>query len=110
MAPLTLGTSDRAGRGRVFASPHDFNRQLSDWLVKANTRLVRRIGARPTERIGADRAAMLVLPPVVPQVGIKTRVRLPRDGTVNLTVGVSRYGRIAGCEIRQLACPATDFR
>ena len=65
--------------GRVFTSPHDFNRQLRDWLVKANTRLVRRIGARPTERIGTDRTAMLALPPVVPQVGIKTRVRLPRD-------------------------------
>jgi hypothetical protein len=31
-------------------------------------------------------------------------------GTVNLPVGVSRYGRLAGCAIRRLACPATDFR
>jgi hypothetical protein len=37
-------------------------------------------------------------------------VETPHAGTVNLTVGVSRYGRIAGCAIRQLACPATDFR
>lgn len=65
--------------GRDFASPHDFNTQLGDWLVRANTRLVRRTGARPVDLLAADQAAMLVLPPVAPQVGITTRVRLPRD-------------------------------
>lgn len=65
--------------GRSFASPADFNTQLTDWLTKANTRQVRRIGATPVERIGVDRAAMLTLPPVVSGIGIGARVRLPRD-------------------------------
>lgn len=65
--------------GRVFESPADFNRQMSDWLTKANTRQVRRIRATPVERIGVDRAAMLALPPVVSGIGLDTHVRLPRD-------------------------------
>jgi hypothetical protein len=65
--------------GRVFESPADFNTQMSDWLIKANTRQVRRVRAAPVERIGADRAAMLALPPVVSGIGIGTHVRLPRD-------------------------------
>lgn len=65
--------------GRSFESPDDFNAQMDSWLQRANTRLVRRIRARPEERIGIDRAAMLTLPPVAPGIGIRTRVRLPRD-------------------------------
>lgn len=70
--------------GRRFNSPADFNSQLADWLARANTRLVRRIGARPSERIGIDQAAMLSLPPVAPVTGIQTRVRLPRDYYVRI--------------------------
>lgn len=65
--------------GRAFQSPADFNSQLADWLQRANTRTVRRIAARPVDLIGTDRAAMLMLPPIAPTVGIATRVRLPRD-------------------------------
>lgn len=65
--------------GRAFRSPTDFNTQLVDWLARANTRLVRRIQARPVDRIGVDRAAMLSLAPVAPVTGLQSRVRLPRD-------------------------------
>ena len=70
--------------GRSFGSPQDFNAQLSSWLGKANGRVHRSIDARPAERWEPDRAAMLPLPPVPPQVGWHTSVRLPRDHYVRL--------------------------
>jgi len=65
--------------GREFTSPADFNTQLTDWLVLANGRTIRSLGARPSELIGADRAKMLALPPIDPTVGFAQRVRLGRD-------------------------------
>lgn len=65
--------------GRTFTSGTDFNTQLADWLPKANNRLVRATGARPVDLIGADRAAMGVLPPLAPATGTRARVRLGRD-------------------------------
>jgi transposase len=70
--------------GRVFASPADFNAQLTAWLVRANSRRHRAIECRPVDRLETDRAAMLALPPVVPQVGWSNWVRLPRDHYVRL--------------------------
>lgn len=70
--------------GRSFASPADFNDQFSDWLATANTRVVRTIGARPTDRLDTDRAAMLALPPVPPVVGWRNQVRLGRDYYVRI--------------------------
>jgi transposase len=70
--------------GRSFASPADFNAQLADWLVRANQRQYRRLGCRPIDRWEADRAAMLVLPPVAPVVGWRLTTRLPRDHYVRL--------------------------
>ena len=55
--------------GRTFASPADFNAQLADWLAVVNTRPRRALGCAPADRIGADRAAMLALPPVAPAAG-----------------------------------------
>lgn len=65
--------------GRTFASPGDFNAQLTDWLAIANARVVRTIKTRPVDLLDADRAAMLALPPVAPVVGWANRVRLSRD-------------------------------
>ena len=70
--------------GREFESPADFDDQFTDWLTKANSRVVRTITARPVELLDADRAAMLPLPPVAPAVGWVNRVRLGRDYYVRL--------------------------
>jgi transposase len=65
--------------GRSFESPADFNAQFADWLAIANARVVRTIKAKPIERVDADKAAMLPLPPLPPPVGWVNRVRLGRD-------------------------------
>ena len=70
--------------GRSFCSPADFNTQLSDWLVRANSRTVRSIGGRPIELLAADRAAMLALPPMAPPTGLAARMRLARDHYVRV--------------------------
>jgi hypothetical protein len=70
--------------GRTFASPADFNAQFSDWLTRANTRVVRTIKAAPVELLEADRAAMLALPPIPLHLGWRNRVRLGRDYYVRL--------------------------
>jgi len=70
--------------GRAFSSPEDFNTQLTDWLVRANQRHHRRLGCPPIDRWNADRAAMLVLPPVAPVTGWRLSTRLPRDHYVRL--------------------------
>jgi transposase len=65
--------------GRSFASPGDFNAQLADWLAVVNQRPRRVLGCAPADRIDADRAAMLPLPPVAPVTGWCSSLRLPRD-------------------------------
>ena len=70
--------------GREFASPADFNAQLAGFLDRANTRLHRALGCRPADRIEADRAAMIALPPVAPVTGWRRSARLPRDHYVRL--------------------------
>jgi transposase len=70
--------------GRTFSSPADFNSQLQAWLGIANQRRKRSLGCAPADRIGADRAAMLALPPVPPATGWENTLRLPRDHYVRL--------------------------
>ncbi len=70
--------------GRTFGSPTDFNAQLADWLGRANRRQHRVLGCRPVDRWDADRAAMLVLPPVAPVVGWRLATRLSRDHYVRV--------------------------
>ena len=70
--------------GRSFTSPADFNDQLEVWLQRANSRQHRALGCRPIDRLDADRAAMLTLPPVTPRTGWAHSVRLPRDHYVRL--------------------------
>jgi transposase len=70
--------------GRSFGSPADFNAQLADWLVLVNQRPRRVLGCAPADRIEADRAAMLPLPPVAPVTGWRASLRLPRDHYVRL--------------------------
>lgn len=70
--------------GRSFASPSDFNSQLQQWISLVNTRRRRALGCAPTERITADRQAMLTLPPVPPATGWRSATRLARDHYVRL--------------------------
>jgi transposase len=70
--------------GRRFSSPADFNTQLTDWLPRANARQHRALGCRPIDRLEADRAAMLTLPPIPPVVGWASSVRLARDHYIRL--------------------------
>ena len=70
--------------GREFASPADFNAQLSGWLATVNPRWRRHLECAPTDRIAADRAAMIALPPVAPVTGWHKTARLPRDYYVRL--------------------------
>jgi transposase len=70
--------------GRTFAGPADFNAQLAAWLALANTRPRRALGCSPAERVTADKAAMLTLPPAAPQTGWRAQSRLPRDHYVRL--------------------------
>jgi|SRR5450631_165805 transposase len=70
--------------GRSFTSPADFNAQLSGWLPVANFRRKRSLGCTPADRVGADKAAMMSLPPVAPVVGWANSLRLPRDHYVRL--------------------------
>jgi transposase len=70
--------------GRQFDSPADFNTQLQQWLTQVNSRIRRALGCAPADRITADRAGMLTLPPVAPATGWRSATRLPRDHYVRL--------------------------
>ncbi len=70
--------------GRSFTGPGDFNHQLQKWLGTVNARQRRALGCAPTDRIGADLAAMLALPPVAPEVGWRSASRLARDHYIRL--------------------------
>ena len=71
--------------GRSFASPADFNAQMGEWMLGANSRVKRVLGCAPADRIDADRAAMAPLPPVTESsLGWHNRIRLPRDHYVRL--------------------------
>lgn len=90
--PESKGIVERANQyletsflpGRTFASPADFNQQLVVWLAIANTRVVRRLQARPVDLLSQDKAAMSGLPPITPRVGFQNRLRLPRDYYVSV--------------------------
>ena len=70
--------------GRTFSGPDDFNSQLQDWLAITNTRGRRVLGCAPSDRIAADRQAMLGLPPVAPVTGWRASTRLARDHYVRI--------------------------
>jgi transposase len=65
--------------GRTFTGPDDFNAQLQAWLDVVNRRRRRALGCAPVDRIAADTAAMLPLPPLAPATGWRVSGRLPRD-------------------------------
>lgn len=70
--------------GRRFAGIDDFNGQLRTWLVRANGRVHRIIRERPAVRLGTDRAAMIGLPPRLPEVARRTTTLIARDHWVRV--------------------------
>ena len=72
--------------GRRFTGPADFNTQLAEFLARANVRKRRSLdGASAAERVGADRAAMGVLPPIdTASIGWRNSLILPRDYYIRL--------------------------
>lgn len=84
--------------GRTFESPQDFNAQLAMWLRRANNRMHSTLRCRPNDRIVEDRAAMLALPPVLPDPAWSETRRLGRDhwvriGTCDYSVHPRAIGR-----------------
>jgi transposase len=64
--------------GRTFNGPDDFNTQLQAWLDLVNQRRRRALGCAPVDRVAADTAAMLPLPPVPPETNaVKLASSLP---------------------------------
>jgi hypothetical protein len=54
--------------GRRFETLADLNEQLRLWCERVNHRPKRNLGARPTELFGAEKPALLPLPPHIPDV------------------------------------------
>ena len=89
--------------GRRFSSPADFNAQLEEWLVRANRRVHATLRCRPIDRFEEDKAAMMTLPPVLPDTSLRLSTRLARDhwvrvGTCDYSVHPKAIGRLV--EIR----------
>jgi transposase len=83
--------------GRVFASPSDFNAQLTNWLGRANARVVRSIQGRPVDLFDTDYYSMIPLPPLTPPIGLNQRIQLARDYYVRVdTVDYSVDPRVIG--------------
>ena len=104
--PEAKGLVERANRyletsflpGRRFASPPDFNAQLTRWLRRANNRIHSTLRCRPSDRLVEDRAAMMALPPVLPDPAWREIKRLGRDhwvrvGTCDYSVHPRAIGR-----------------
>ena len=84
--------------GRRFSSPQDFNAQLAEWLPRANRRMHATLRCRPIDRLAEDRAAMMALPPVLPDPALRMTTRLGRDhwvrvGTCDYSVHPKAIGR-----------------
>lgn len=94
--------------GRQFISPSDFNQQLAEWLVRANSRTVRSIQGRPVDLLETDYLSMLPLPPLTPPIGLNHRIRLARDYYVRVdTVDYSVDPQVIGRFVDVAASPET---
>jgi transposase len=85
--------------GRRFSDPADFNAQLDEWLVRANRRVHATLRCRPIDRFEEDKAAMMPLPPVLPDTALRFSTRLARDhwvrvGTCDYSVHPKVIGRL----------------
>lgn len=103
--PEAKGLVERANKyletsfvpGRRFMSPQDFNGQLTMWLRRANARVHSTLRCRPADRLVEDRAAMMGLPPVLPDPAWRETKRLGRDHWVRIgTCDYSVHPRVIG--------------
>ena len=76
--------------GRTFAGPAEFNAQLQQWLLIVNARHRRALDCAPTDRITADRQAMLPLPPCRRRPGGDRRWDYPAITTSAWTATTTR--------------------
>jgi len=93
--------------GRRFSSPADFNHQLTEWLERANHRVHATLRCRPIERFEEDRAAMMPLPPVLPDTAWHHSLRLGRDHYVRVgTCDYSVHPRVVGRRVEIALSPS----
>lgn len=95
--------------GRCFSDVEDFNGQLGEWLeTKANRRKHETLRARPIDLLDEDRAAMLAVPPVLPDVAWHHHLRLPADHWVRYrTVDYSVHPKAVGRRVHVVADAAS---
>ncbi len=94
--------------GRSFSSPADFNGQLHEWLERANRRVHATLRCRPVDRFDEDRAAMMPLPPVLPDVAWRHSLRLGRDHYVRVgTCDYSVHPKVVGRRV-EVAATSTE--
>ena len=75
----------------------DFNAQLAMWLRRANNRVHSTLRCRPSAHRREDRAAMMALPPVLPDPAWRETKRLGRDHWVRIaTCDYSVHPRAIG--------------
>jgi transposase len=92
--------------GRSFSSPADFNDQLKEWLERANRRVHATLRCRPIDRFDEDKAAMMALPPVLPDTALRLSTRLARDHWVRVgTCDYSVHPRVIGRMVEIRATP-----
>ena len=92
--------------GRRFSSPADFNEQLDEWLVRANRRVHATLRCRPIDRFEEDKAAMMALPPVLPDTALRLSTRLARDHWVRVgTCDYSVHPKVIGRMVDIAATP-----
>lgn len=75
---------DQLPAGRTFTGPADSQHPARGLAGQGQQPPAPGAGLRPIDRLEADRAAMLALPPVAPRTGWAAAARLPRDHYVRL--------------------------
>jgi transposase len=92
--------------GRPFTGLVDFNEQLTEWLERANRRVHATLRCRPMDRFEEDRAAMMALPPVLPDTALRLSTRLARDHWVRVgTCDYSVHPKVVGRMVEIRATP-----
>ncbi|GAB2761356.1 hypothetical protein GCM10027090_34890 [Sinomonas soli] len=99
--PESKGIVERANRfletsflpGRRFQDPEDFNAHLAEWLVRANQRTVRALGARPADLLESDRRSMLPLPALVVRGPHAERGYHPKERERAVAMGAAELDR-----------------